>query len=379
MIAQKQYADVTVHDWRAHLMRLCSESGMSLKDPLDAAKNEARRVLIESRLNYARKLKEKFLGGPARFLLGDQPAAGIDKLERRLHDIIDDSLRFSCRIWSRPTPLRIHDMADLGGKPFSSTNPLMRLCHVQAPRAEEKTSRDENGQSPPGYHDGRPVIMVLQPAIESIADSSKDNKTTPGLDEIAKLWTRARVLVSSPARAAALKSLRNSGSNQQQATTRRNSPPNANANAAVAGLQPGQGQALGITGVTGETPTTSPAGGTLPAATFNAMPQNATQNMGVKPIRRKIERSATQSSSSSVESSNGGDLDTFMTPVTSTKGFSPQIPQSPFVRQSVSPSKMFKLGREENAPAVPDIKTVMAAAAGGNYGAVGAGKENTAR
>lgn len=58
-----------------------------------------------------------------------------------------------------------------------------------------------------------------------------------------------------------------------------------------------------------------------------------------------------------------------MTPVTSTKGFSPQIPQSPFVRQSVSPSKMFKLGREENAPAVPDIKTVMAAA-GRDYGGV---------
>ncbi|KAK3352127.1 hypothetical protein B0H65DRAFT_507399 [Neurospora tetraspora] len=329
--AQKQYADVTVHDWRAQLMRLLAESGMSMKDPLDAAKNEARRILIESRLNYARKLKEKFLGGPARFLLGEQDAAGIGKLERRLHDLIDETLRFSCRIWSRPTPLRLHDLGDLKDQKFTSSHPYMRLCHVQAPRGMEeqpqqpkKTDSSEREKSPPGYHDGRPVIMVLSPAIESIVDSSKDNrKGTPAMDEIPKVWVRARVLVSSPARAAALKSLGPIKMASPPQVTRHNSAPTTTATTTL-----------------DKTGSGSPAGvGTLPATQFT----------------RKHSSPPHSSSSSLEENSYTPPGSTKTSSQTVSMPFASQQIVSPFLRQSVSPSKMFgvdgnKIDRQMDLP-----------------------------
>lgn len=62
-------------------MRLLAEGGMSTADPAQAGRNEARRTLIESRLNYTHKLKDRFLCGPARLLLHHQDSTGIDRLE----------------------------------------------------------------------------------------------------------------------------------------------------------------------------------------------------------------------------------------------------------------------------------------------------------
>ncbi|KAL0475899.1 hypothetical protein QR685DRAFT_62710 [Neurospora intermedia] len=318
--AQKQYADVTVHDWRAQLMRLLAESGMILKDPLDAAKNESRRILIESRLNYARKLKEKFLGGPARYLLGEQDAAGIEKLERRLHDLIDETLRFSCRLWSRPTPVRLHDLGDLKNQKFSASHPYMRLCHVQAPRGMEEVQQPRKNDSsdrdsPPGYHDGRPVIMVLSPAIESIIDSSKDNKkAAPAMDETPRVWVRARVLVSSPARAAAMKSLGPVKIASPPQPVRHNSAPTTATTTTLD--KSGSGSPAGV--------------GTLPATQFSRMHTSPPHS--------------SSSSLSTVDTAN----DSFTTagplkatPKQVSMPFASQQVVSPFLRQSVSPSKMF--------------------------------------
>ncbi|KAM7202615.1 hypothetical protein V8F20_004404 [Naviculisporaceae sp. PSN 640] len=192
--AQGPDADITVHHWRAQTMRLFAESGLVVKSPHDPSvnKNESARLLVETRLNHARKLKERFLGGAARFLLKDQDAAGIERLERRLTDEIDSALRFGCKIWSRSTPLRLQGLCELGGQEFKSASNTMELCHAQAPpQSEEALLNPET--PPPGYYDGRKVLMVVQPAIES---TGIDLDVDEYEDLNPKMWLKARVVVS---------------------------------------------------------------------------------------------------------------------------------------------------------------------------------------
>jgi len=208
--AQDEDAKIPVHEWRAQMMRLLVDGGIDLKDPQDAGRNEARRNLIDSRLNYARRLKERFLGGAARFLLQDQTPRGIEKLERRLTDRIDDALRFSCKIWSQPAPVRLYGLKDLGGKEYKPSSKLMRLCRAQAP-ARVSAARQEGSSAgshsapnspPPGYHDGRPVIMVVQPAIETVEVVYAIDGEGPRPEHVSKIWLKARVLVEAPERPA---------------------------------------------------------------------------------------------------------------------------------------------------------------------------------
>lgn len=181
---------------------------MSSVNTAGCGRNEARRTLIESRLNYARKLKDKFLGSSARFLLDEQETGGIEKLEQSLSTLIDSALRFSCQLWSRDTPIRVHGWKELGGKRFYSTNDLTSLCQAQS-TTPCSSPDDEMALSPQSAisttpsdiisdpHEGRPVLMVVQPAIETIRVRGDDNEPPP------KLWLRARVLVATSQRAPA--------------------------------------------------------------------------------------------------------------------------------------------------------------------------------
>lgn len=181
---------------------------MSSVSTAGCGRNDARRTLIESRLNYARKLKDKFLGSSARFLLHEQETGGIEKLEQSLSNLIDSALRFSCQLWSRDTPVRIHGWKELGGKRFYSTNDLTRLCQAQS-TTPCSSPDDEMAMSPQSAisprasdiisdpHEGRPVLMVVQPAIETIRVRGDDNEPPP------RLWLRARVLVATSQRAKA--------------------------------------------------------------------------------------------------------------------------------------------------------------------------------
>ncbi|KAK3500424.1 uncharacterized protein B0T23DRAFT_41533 [Neurospora hispaniola] len=185
----------------AQLVQLFADSGMSIKNPQDAGGVEAKRMLVESRLNYARRLKERFLSGPARFLLHDQDPAGIANLERTLTEYIDDALIFSCQLWSRPGPIRFHGFTALGGKLFKPSDRLMSLCHAQSPQAPNAIPAHlgqvgSETPGPPGYYDGRPVVMVVQPAIETIevGGGREDDPNKPR--KIAKVWLKARVLVA---------------------------------------------------------------------------------------------------------------------------------------------------------------------------------------
>ena len=183
---------VTAYHWRAQMMRLFADGGFSLKDVEATGRNDSCRIFVDSRLSYARKLKERFLGGSARFLLQGQDANGIEKLERSLTNIIDEALRFSCRLWTRVTPIRLHGWMDLGSREITTSTPLVTLC-----RAQVKVEARFPGPQQDNRADQQ-IVMVVQPAIvtDSIDLTGLDLGTDGG--GIASVWLRARVMVASP-------------------------------------------------------------------------------------------------------------------------------------------------------------------------------------
>ncbi|KAL2016065.1 hypothetical protein VTK56DRAFT_4303 [Thermocarpiscus australiensis] len=200
--AQEGSSRVAAHHWRAQMMRLFAEGGFSLADPSAAGRNETRRTFVESRLNYARKLKERFLGGATRYLLQDQEPSGIEKLERSLTDIIDDALRFSCRLWSRVAPLRLQGWNDLADKEFRSSSQLMTLCHAQAPidhrNHRRERSQDKHSQFPPAHPGDRPVIMLVQPAVVTASINDDRDDEGAAAEGVHLVWLRARVMIAGP-------------------------------------------------------------------------------------------------------------------------------------------------------------------------------------
>ncbi len=195
--AQDDGMRVTAYHWRAQMMRLFADGGFGLKDVAAAGRTESCRIFIDSRLTYARKLKERFLGGSARFLLQDQDASGIEKLERSLTDIIDEALRFSCRLWSRVAPIRLHGWSDLGSRDIRAATPVVTLCRAQV--EVEACSKDKSSGTPQDNQTDRQIVMVVQPAI--VADSIDlpgVNDVETGGDGIASVWLRARVMVAGP-------------------------------------------------------------------------------------------------------------------------------------------------------------------------------------
>jgi len=190
-----QSRDREVHSWRAQLIRTLSEGGLCLEP--EKALGDERRRLADARKTQAKNLKDRFLNGPARFLLRDQEdAAGIEKLELRLVKEFDLALKFSCKVWSRPDMLRIKGLEDLAGQAFSRTSRVMELCPGQAPLPTGSGFVSGTGvvDQPPAYHEGHGVVMAIQPAIESV---SPDYRGSMNFEE-ARVLSKARVLVSAP-------------------------------------------------------------------------------------------------------------------------------------------------------------------------------------
>ncbi|KAK4233155.1 hypothetical protein C8A03DRAFT_48211 [Achaetomium macrosporum] len=200
--AQEESARVAAHHWRAQMMRLFADGGFSLKDVAAAGRNDSRRTFVESRLNYARKLKERFLGGAARYLLQDQDSPGIERLERMLANIIDDALRFSCSLWTRVAPLRLHSWQDLNNKEFISPNELVTWCHAQAParsvRGHESGNNNDNRSPSPQEESGRPIVMIVHSALVTDNLSLQGVPVGTGADDVVLVWPRARVMVTGP-------------------------------------------------------------------------------------------------------------------------------------------------------------------------------------
>jgi len=193
MLMNVNEAPARLHTWRAQLMRMLSEGGISLGP--EEAKSDDSRMFVEARESYARKLKDKFLSGSARFLLQQsQDVQKIEKLENRLLYEIDTALRYSGQIWSRQDPLRFRGLSDLPSA-FSINGPsgkLMELCLAQAP-----AEQDDESSSSSSYPDGNSVIMAIQPTVETIKGRRSSSDLAYSKDA-SRVWSKARVLVAAP-------------------------------------------------------------------------------------------------------------------------------------------------------------------------------------
>ncbi|KAK4121187.1 hypothetical protein N657DRAFT_623362 [Parathielavia appendiculata] len=152
----------------------------------------------EVRLRYAGRLKDKFLRGPARFLLRDQDSAGIEKLERRLLQEIDATLRFSCQLWCRHDTPQVRGLHDLIETAFNNSRDDIELCQAQAPLHVQSPRGPNADDAPPGYHDGHSVIMVVQPSVGISTSTSTVQGAKVNYKVNPKVWTKASVLVATP-------------------------------------------------------------------------------------------------------------------------------------------------------------------------------------
>jgi len=111
-------------------MRIPTE-GILGHDHLKRARTKNMRRLFGARREYAKTLKELFFGGPARLLLKDQDAAGIERLEWKLVNGLDMALHLSAQIWSYQTcDLGIRGIGELGSRYFDTGEDLMELCQA---------------------------------------------------------------------------------------------------------------------------------------------------------------------------------------------------------------------------------------------------------
>jgi hypothetical protein len=185
--------DSSADVWRNSLMKSFCEGGMGIEAD-NVLLSQNRRLLAEARLKYAGRLKDKFLRGPARFLLQDQDPAGIEKLERRLVQEIDAMLLFSCQLWCRHDTPRVRGLHDLTETTFNASRDDIELCQAQAPLYVQPPRGLDTGDAPPGYHDGHSVIMVIQPSVGiGLNPGTGQDAKVPS-----KVWTKASVLVATP-------------------------------------------------------------------------------------------------------------------------------------------------------------------------------------
>ncbi|KAK4039879.1 hypothetical protein C8A01DRAFT_16192 [Parachaetomium inaequale] len=183
--------------WRTSLMKAFCEGGMSTEIDSVLLTDDSH-LLAEARVRHAGRLKDSFLRGPARFLLQDQEAAGIEKLERRLVQEIDAALRFSCQLWCRQGTLQVRRLRDLADTAFNSTSDNMQLCQAQAPLRSQPTGRAvDSRDASPGYHDDHSVIMVVQPSV-GVSMSSGTSKPSKDAKGSTRIWAKASVLVATP-------------------------------------------------------------------------------------------------------------------------------------------------------------------------------------
>ncbi|KAL2169526.1 hypothetical protein VTG60DRAFT_5919 [Thermothelomyces hinnuleus] len=184
-------------EWRASLIKPFCAGGMSFELDSIPLTSESR-SLAEARLRHAGRLKDSFLRGPARFLLRDQEAAGIEELESRLMKEVDAALRFSCQLWCHQDTLRVCGLDELAGTAVKAASDHMRLYHIQAPLHIDAAGNTFDSQTElRGSHEGHSVIMVIQPSVGASANT-KAGKPSKDFKGDTKVWTKASVLVAAP-------------------------------------------------------------------------------------------------------------------------------------------------------------------------------------
>ncbi|KAK1830929.1 hypothetical protein QBC39DRAFT_259930 [Podospora conica] len=176
LLSRTQQAEGDAISWRAQLMQTLANGGLS-RDPChpSMADNEDKQMLANARREYARQLRERFLGSAARFFLRDQDAQGIAKLEGRLTSEIDLALRFSAQVWSRPSPVHFVGLKQFGSgitphRRFGPDDEVIELCASQRKGANLKEEHQ--------------VSIVLRPAIGTLKKIGG-----PG-----RVWAKAQVV-----------------------------------------------------------------------------------------------------------------------------------------------------------------------------------------
>ncbi|KAH6838361.1 hypothetical protein B0I37DRAFT_394290 [Chaetomium sp. MPI-CAGE-AT-0009] len=151
----------------------------------------------EARIKYAGQLKDRFLRGPARFLLQDQEATGIEKLERRLVEEIDAALCFSCQLWCRQDTPLVRGLRDISAGAFDFNSIDLQWYQTQPPLHDKRVIQNVVGNEPLAYHDGHPVIMVLQPGI-GISTITNAKEPSKAAKSNSRIWAKATVLAATP-------------------------------------------------------------------------------------------------------------------------------------------------------------------------------------
>jgi len=194
-----------VQTWLSHLLRILLSEGLDQDVTYGVLliPNKRHRKVAQARREYARTLKERFLGGAARFLLRDQDEdVSIERLERRLLNELDSALRFSARMWCQsceaagtggvPRFLGLGDFASAAaaaaaggggsgekGRRVKFRREVMEKCPLAQGRMTLYGTGERDGEQ-------EEVIMVVQPAVVGAGSSN-------GL-EFSKVWAKAQVL-----------------------------------------------------------------------------------------------------------------------------------------------------------------------------------------
>ncbi|KAK1756710.1 hypothetical protein QBC47DRAFT_168655 [Echria macrotheca] len=169
-LLMKTQNESAVYSWRAQLMHMLSDGGLS-RDATHptVVNNEEKKMLANARREYARQLKDRFLGSGARFLLRDQDATGIAKLEGRLVSELDLALRFSAQVWARNSPLNFIGLEELAAAEYKTHDDITVL------------NQDQHDATP-----DQPVVMVMLPAIGTLRKVGGQGR----------VWVKARVVVA---------------------------------------------------------------------------------------------------------------------------------------------------------------------------------------
>ncbi|KAK3500423.1 uncharacterized protein B0T23DRAFT_41506 [Neurospora hispaniola] len=190
LLSNVQINPTSASSLRASLLHLLHESGLSLDVTHPSISgNGDRRMLAECRKEYARKLKDRFLSGPARFLLREQTPEGISLLEGKLVGEIDLALRFSGLVWGRSDgDLQFKGLLDL---PEYGESEDMEVYGGKE-KVEGGRPSSADGEKPPS------VMMVLQPAMTCTTFSSSESATSHSRSSSSSAFGRSASGRSSP-------------------------------------------------------------------------------------------------------------------------------------------------------------------------------------
>ena len=180
--------------WRSQLMKMLCDGGLN-RDVADGSPNvaSAQQLLARARLAHARRLKDRFLRSPARFLLADLTAESIEELDRRLLAELDSALRFSAQLWSSSHhgSITFVGLAQLDSQKHQDHHhsPFAELC-----RAQQQQQLRQQRPASPRSASGTDVVMVLQPGVccapsDGVAESAASGPSN------ASVWAKAQVVM----------------------------------------------------------------------------------------------------------------------------------------------------------------------------------------